>query len=242
MFELTISTGLDKQAYISKLYKMLEPEIKSFSGLIIKQNRNRRTYLSLAVKKDKKEYFKAKIIDFVVFMIIDDYKCNFFKENLSCQEDNILYQSFLKAISIFDADADRDFILKQIDFSNDILVDSFYHFKLQELKERWQKTAHIINLNQILKNKTSMIEILKYLTTMSDNVVSIADVEISKSKLKVKRQDKIKNFKNNFLGLSNFLTEIIEMNPAKINLNLSDESGDEIVEVLTKIFYDKINF
>ena len=87
-----------------------------------------------------------------------------------------------------------------------------------------------------------MIEILKYLTTMSDNVVSIADVEISKSKLKVKRQDKIKNFKNNFLGLSNFLTEIIEMNPAKINLNLSDESGDEIVEVLTKIFYDKINF
>lgn len=242
MFELTISTSLDKQSYINELYKKLLPEIKNVSGICIKENLNKRCHFSIAIRKEEKEYFKAKILDHIVFMIIDDYKYNYFKEELNILNEPVVYQSFLKAISIFDADADREFIKKQIVMKDEILIDSLYYFKLQELRNRWNKTVDIIHFNQILSNKSSMLEILKYLTTMSDNIVENADIVISKKALKLKHYENTKNYKHNFYGLSNMLTEIIELNPAKINLRVCDDGDDEIVEILSKIFYDKINF
>ncbi len=242
MFELSISSSIDKQAYISKLYKLLSSEINKSGGVATKHNYHGRSHFSMAVKKTQKDYFKSKILDYIVFMIIDDYKFNFFYDKIESTNENIVYQSFLKAISIFDADIDRDVIIRQIDFKDTILVDSFYHFKLQELRTRWQKTADIININQITKNKTAMLDILKYLTTMSDNTISSAEVTILKDQLKLKKFKSSKNYTRNFFGLSNFLSEIIELNPAKINLNIEDCSDNELVEVLSKIFYDKINF
>ena len=238
MFELTISTSLDKQAYITKLYKKLAPEIKNISGVAIKENYRGRSYFSLAVDKTQKDYFISKILDEIVFIIIDDYKFNFFREKLEASQENIILKSFLMAISIFDADADRDYIIKQIDMSGNILIDSLFYFKLQELRNRWQKTVDIILFNQIIKNRSSMLEVLKYLTTMSESVIETADVVISKNQQKLKQFDKTKNYKNNFSGLSEFLTEMIELNPAKINLRVSDERESEVVQVLEKIFYD----
>lgn len=242
MFELTISTSLDKQLCISNLYKKLLPEIKNMSGVAIKENSNGRSSVSLAVKKEYGEFFKAKILDAIVEIVVNEYKFNFFKDNLIVSSQKIIYNSFIKAISIFDADADREYIKKQIDFSGKILIDSLYNFKLQELKQRWQKTVDIIELNGIIKNESTILDILKYLTSMSESVVESADVFISKDKLKIKHYSAAKNYKNDFSGLSDFLTEMIELNPAKINIRNKSEDDKELVHMLEKIFYDKINF
>lgn len=242
MFELTISTGLNEWHYISNLHKKLLPEIKSVSGVAIKENHNGRCCFSLAVKDEYKELFKAKILDGIVDIIVNEYKFNFFKESLNVLDEKVVYNSFLKAISIFDADADREYIKKQIDFSGKILIDSLYNFKLQELKKRWQKTVDIIEINGISRNESAIIDILKYLTTMSDCVVESADIFISDEKLKIKHYTNIKNFKNDFVGFSDFLTEMIELNPAKINVRSANEKSKEVVQMLEKIFYDKINF
>lgn len=242
MFELTISTSLDKQAYISRLYKNIASEIKSFSGVAVKENHSGRSCFSVAIKKSNKDYFLTKILDEIVAIIVDDYKFNFFKERLEEFGNKVIFQSFLKAISIFDADADRKYIIKQIDFSGDILIDSLYYFKLQELRNRWQKTVDIILINQIMKNESSMLDILKYLVAMSESVAPSADVVVSKKILKLKHFQETKNYKHDFDGLSKFFAEMIELNPAKINLKFSDEKDREVVDVLSKIFYDKINF
>lgn len=242
MFELTISINLENQAYISKLYKNLAEEVKMASGVIAKENYNGRSCLSFAVKKESKEYFISKILDFVSFVVIDCYKYNYFKEKLMPTNETVVFESFLKAVTIFDLDLDKEYIANKIDFGGKILIDSLYYFNLQDLSKRWQKTVDIINFNQIVKNNSSMLEILKYLTTVSDNLVKSADVVISKKQLKIKHLEKSKQFKRNFVGLSKFLSEIIELNPAKINLKLCESGGEEVVEMLSKIFYDKINF
>lgn len=242
MFELTISTRLDKQSYISKLYKSLIDEIKSVSGVAIKQNFKGRSYFSLAVKSEDKDYFKAKILDFIVYMIVDDYKYNYFKDNLENLQENIVFESFLKAVCIFDEDIDREYILKQINFKEEILVDSFYYFKLQMLRDRWQKTVGIIKFNQIINSKNSMLEVLKYLVAMSECLVQKAEVFISKKQVKLRLVQKTSRFQNDSQGLSKFLSEIIELNPAKIEILRTDDYECEVVDVLNKIFYDKINF
>lgn len=242
MFELTISTALADSEYISNFYKKFKDEIKQNSCLIEKINCFNRSYLTFAIKKELKDYFISKILDEIVFIIIDKYKTKFFEERLNTDNQNVLFQSFLKSISIFDSDIDRDCIVKNIEFSGQILIDSLYHFKLQDLRNRWQKTIDMILLNGIHKQNSSMIDIMKYLTTMSENTVQNAEVELIDENLKIKFFEKIKNYKNDFSGLSNFLTEMIELNPARIVIKNSDGSGEEVVSMLCKIFHNKIVF
>ena len=237
MFELSISTTIDKQHYIQELYEKLKDEIKSEYGIAVKFNYCGRSYFSIAVSEKKKEYYKSNII----FMIIDDYKFNFFKDNLLLLEKNIVSQSFLKAISIFDSEIDGEFIKKQIDAKKEILVDSLYYFKLRSLKEKWQKTALIINQNQILYSTESMIEVLKYLTMSSENFLVTADILIEKKQIKVKKYTNYKCFKKDFEGYSNFLTELVRLNPIKINLKSNEiDENEKIVDLLNKIFTDKV--
>lgn len=242
MFELSISTTTNKQHYIAELYDKLKDEIKSEYGIIVKINHSGRSYLSIAVSEKKKEYYKSKIADYIVFMIIDDYKFNYYKDNLLLLKQNIVSQSFLKAISIFDSEMDGEFIKQHLQLKGEVLVDSLYYFKLRPLQEKWQKTALIINQNQILCSTESMVEVLKYLTTSSENNLITASVFIEKKQIKFKKLSSCKCFKKDFNGYSNFLTELIRFNPVKINLKTTsdDDFNENIIDLLNKIFTDKI--
>ena len=95
MFELTLSNAIDKQSYFTELCKKLSPEIKQDKGVIAKENSNGRTHLAIAVNESKKEYYKAKILDYILFMIVDDYKFNYYKDNLKADaSDNLVFESF----------------------------------------------------------------------------------------------------------------------------------------------------
>lgn len=242
MFELTLSTSIDKQQYLHVLYKKLQQEIKSGGGIITKHNHLERSYLVLAVHSDKKEYYKSKIIEHIVFMIVDDYKYNFYKENLEPSNSSILFNSFLNAISIFDADFDRDFITRQIEFSKEIYVDRFFYFKLQDLKEKWDKTVQILKLNDVINNNEAMIEIIRYLTAVSENKVMKFNVYVGKNQIKTKGYLFDKLYKNNKNGQSDLLSEIIKLNPCSIILKVSKLSDgyEELVGLLSQIFLDKI--
>ena len=242
MFELTLSTTIDKQTYICEIFKKLSQEIKQDSGIIIKQNSNGRAYLALAVDDSKKDYYKAKILDHILFMIIDDYKYNYYKDSLNSNEDSVVYKAFLKAISIFDAETDKDIIKSQLQFSGEILIDSFFYFKLQLLRARWERTVSIITQNNIIQSTSSMIDILKYLTAVSDSGIVLANVCFCDKQIILKTYEGTKKYNRKFIGLSNFLEEIVRLNPSKINVktNKNKENILDTNEILINIFGDKI--
>ncbi len=242
MFELTISTTADKQFYIDDFYHKLISEIKKELGVVIKQNYHGRSHLTVAVKDAHKEYIKARMLDYVVFMITDDYKQGFFRESLHSLSTNVIYETFLKAITIFDAELDKEFIKQKIELSGEILVDSLYYFKLEELRNRWQRTAEVINQNQILQSSSSMLEVISYLTATSENKMVVTDILIGKKQIKLKHFKGSKTYKRTFDGVSKFFTEIVRLNPTKINIKLLSNSGtaEDVTEILNKIFCDKI--
>lgn len=242
MFEHTISTAFADGEYISKLYNKIKDEIKSNAGIIEKINCFNRSYLTFAIKDELKDYFIAKILDEIVYIIIDRYKVKFFEENLGFDNQNVLFKSFLKSISISDFESDKEYIIKNIDFSENILIDSLYNFRLQELKNKWKKTIDMILVNGIHKQNSSMIDIMKYLMVISENSVQNAEIEFIDNSLKIKFYQNTKYFKNDFLGISDFLEEIIVLNPARIIVKNVDETGEEVVSMLCKIFQNKIIF
>ena len=243
MFELSLSTSIDKQKHICDIYKNLFLMVKTDGGVIAKHNHQNRSYVVIAVPENKKEYYKSRILDLVVIIIVNYYKYNFFKDFLALDsEDNILNQAFLKAVSVFDYDFDKEFIKRQIELKNEVCIDSFFFFKLQDLKNKWQKAAFVIKQNNIIVDDDSILEILRHLSLSAENNTLRVDIFAGKNKITIKNLYNKKLFKNNNKGYSSFLTELILLNPKKINLKVSKQNSGfgKVLNALNKIYADKI--
>ena len=244
MFELTLCLAFERQKYFSQFYKSMIDYIKKDDGIIVKHNSGGKSYLSIAVNDDKREYIKSRVLEFITFVIEDDFKYNFFKDRLDVKNQELLTEAFFKAISCFDLDLDREIISQSIEFSSEIVIESLFYFKLQGLVGRWEKTAEIINQNLIMNNDNSMSEVLRYLCAVSNNNTVFVDVILTNKQIELKNLIYHKKFKNTNEGISKMFVEIIGLNPLKINIK-EKENVSEIADIKTtllKVFSDKIYF
>lgn len=244
MYELTLCLPAEKQKYVLEFCKTFEKELKKNNGIIVKQNAGGKSYLAIAVCENKKDYLKSIVLDFVLKVIIEDYKFDFFKENILVRAPSKVTEAFLMAVSIFDAEIDKEIISSLLEFDGEIVIDSFYYFKLQGLKERWARTASIINKNGIMNNDRSVIDVLKYLCAVSDNNSVLVNLMFAGGKIEMKNYYKAKKFKADHDGISSLYAEMIKLNPMKINIKLDEEEVEfkEITETLKSVFEDKIYF
>lgn len=244
MFELTVCLDFRRQKYISDFYRQIKEEIKKHNGIIIKHNSCGKSYLSLAVDEIKQEYIKSKILDFVTHTIEEEFKYDFFKQNLIIPNQEMLTEAFLRAIVSFDEDFDKDYISHVIDFNGEIVVESLFYFKLQGLMLKWQKTAEIINQNLIMYSDNSMSEVLRYLCAVSDNKAVLVDVVLTDKTLELKNCLYYKKYNYCEDSVSRIFSEIIKLNPLKINIKELDGlvSFEKFKDALLKVFNDKIYF
>lgn len=244
MFELTLSIDIEKQKLLNLFHKKLASECDDVLEAVVCHNHNGRTFLAVAVNDSKKEILKTKILAGIVDIIVDAYKYEYFKQQLSGESDNVLFEPFLKAITIFDKDCDFEVVKNEINLSGEILIDSFFYFRLQSLSSRWEKTAGIIIKNGIAKSQSSMIQVIKFLVESSENFTVSANIKLLEKSLQIKNYKGRKLFKVSDEGFSKFLTELICLNPLKINLSkASDENlHQKSCQILTEIFGEKIYF
>ena len=244
MFELTLCLACERQRFISDFFKQIEKEIKKDNGIVVKQNYGGKSYLAMAICDEKKEYMKSLVLDFVLKVIIEDFKYNFFKEHININGGGLLNDAFFMAVSIFDSEIDKEIISSLIEFDGEIVIESFYYFKLQGLREKWQRTANIINQNGIMNSEKSVLEVVKYLCAVSENNAVLVNLMFSKDKIEMKNYYNAKKFKCDFLGLSRLYLEIIRLNPMKITIKIDDseQEFENVAETLKCVFEDKIYF
>lgn len=244
VFELTLCLACERQKFISSFFKQIEKDIKKDGGILVKQNYGGKSYLAIAVNDEKKDYLKSLILDFILKVVIEDFKYNFFKEHINSTSWGLLSDAFFMAVSIFDSEIDKEIISSLIEFDSEIVIESFFYFKLQGLREKWQRTANVINQNGIMKSEKSVIEVVKYLCAVSENNAVLVNLFFTKDKIELKNYYSEKKFKCDFAGLSNLYMEIIKLNPMKITIK-GDESEHEfenVSETLKCVFEDKIYF
>ena len=101
----------------------------------------------------------------VVFSI-----CTFFKEEYLTKKlktpnkSSIENYTFKKALVNFDRETDRFIIGKQLILEQNLNLDSFFHFKIKNLKEKWDELVNIANDNSTyFLAEDSFLELLKFL-------------------------------------------------------------------------------
>lgn len=242
MFEFTISGSSDRNT-IDYTYTLLKPAVEGFNGIIVMTEEGCIKSVCLAVDNKNVFYIKSAILDAISDSIISVYKHEFLAENISiCIRNNIAKDSFIKALVVFDRQTDKDLIIKSLVLDDNINIDSFYSFRLHELKQRWTDICNIVNesVPVLLKDK-SVAELTRYFINGTENKTNEIHLFISKNNINLtidnKPSDLIFNSED---CASDIVSEIISLCPNKILVHGNLDNFKELKNTLNSVFMDKI--
>lgn len=243
MFEFTISSS-ENTDIIENIFLNLKGAIDAVKGIIVKQQNLKTQSLCLAVDNADKEYIKAVILDSISEGIINEYKYDYLKNNICINIRNaVAYSAFIRALVVFDRQTDKDIIKKNLVLENKLNIDSFYNFRLEQLKSRWNDIASVVNesIPIMLQNK-SVADITRYFVNSTNKEVNELHLTLSDNNIQL-------NFENQLAALSfepkddyisDVLTEVISISPKKIIVHGCLEKYKEFEQALSAVFYDSV--
>lgn len=243
MFEFTISSS-ENLGIINNIYIMLSGAVKSVNGIIIKQNSLKNDSVCLAVENKHKEYIKSYILDAVADAIINTYKYQYLKQNISITiKNNVAYNAFISALVVFDRQTDKDIIKKDLVLEDKLHIDSFYNFRLQQLQNRWHDIACVVNdsIPIMLKDK-SVAEITRYFVENTNKEIFEAHLYILENGIQIKLDNKLSDLQFNTGDnyVNDILTEIISVSPKKVIIHGEIDKHKELHQALVSVFLDKV--
>lgn len=244
MWEFTLIYNKEKAFYLDFIFSRLEHQVKFVNGIIIKQNFGGRARVSLAVPKKQKDYFVLLLLELVSEVITLDYKFQFLEDNLGVSITNELTKvAFLKCLTVFDKQTDKDLIKKQLVFENELNIDSFYYFKLEELRKRWQDICSLVSENiEALKATNGISDLLKFLIKTCD--INVDEVHVYKKNQDYFLLDKAEKplpvmiSGEDTHSQTKTLEELITLSPARIVLH--GDGKEPFFDYLSGLFDEKI--
>ena len=239
MWEYSINLKDNNSELANVISNSLSSTIKSFDGVVTSHEEN--GYISILVGVDEK-YSDATcsiIVSCITEIICTKFKWNFLDKRLYLPEhDEIGMLAFKKALLNFDKETDKFIVKKNLDLNKDLFLESFYHFKLQTLKNKWEELVTLSNENrEYLISSDSFIDLLKFLV---DNL-DICEEEISivkeKEGYKIYTEDE-KQYLNKVFSEDLIVSSVIDLSPQKINLYCEDSSV--AINLLERLFEERI--
>lgn len=246
MFELTVSTCKAKSSDINFIVSRLRQPLKSMRGIMVCEESEGRVNLAIAVDKTKKDYALGIIFDAVSEAIIRSYKYDFFMKNICLTSSNIIAQNaFIRALTMFDKQSDKELIKKHLRPTGQINIDSLYHFKLWELDKRWSDTAEIVSQNSsYLLSQGSFVELMKFLIMTNEIETGEIHVKTEDNRifacLKEGKELFTFDYKDNEDSLVKVISELICLAPEKIVL-YQDLDGTELAKYIFSLFDGKVS-
>lgn len=246
MFELTISTSKTKEKDIDFIFSMLKNKIRSVKGIVVSEEVDGRVKLSLAVPQSQKEFAVSLTFDAIAESIVQSYKHEFLKRNLNFQTGNKMVESALiKALSVYDKKSDKDFIKSKLVLSSEILIDSFFRFRLWELEKRWKNIAELVRENMsFLCMNGSLVELMRFLVMSNECEIGELHIHVSDGIVHCHDLSGEELFNMVYDPLDetskiNILTELISLSPEKIVIHQEDADCD-IASEIVNVFERKV--
>jgi len=177
MWEFSVSMDSEKVNVAKYIYDTLKTTVEDAKGVITSYEQMGKINIVFACEEFEKTRLTYHISDTIAYVICTFLKEEFLIKNLKFpQKEKLEVYTFRKALVSFDRETDRFLVNKYINLEDTLFLESFFHFKLQSLKEKWNELVKIANDNSTyLLSDDSFLELLKFLI---DNI-EIASDEIN---------------------------------------------------------------
>ena len=238
MWEFSLNFNLENIDKTKRIYRTLCRFIRDDKGIVTTHKENGYIFILIAVKNQYEEKVKNIITNYIIEIICNDFKSEFLEKNLSIPDyDKIGICAYKKALLNFDKETDKYIVKKNIILDTDLYIESFYHFKLKSLQEKWKELVSLSNDNKdYFLSQESFVDLLKFLVDNLDICEDEVSVVKEEGGYRIFLGDK--KFNTNLLSEESVVSSIIDLSPQKINLYFNEPSS--AITLLEKIFKERV--
>ena len=245
MFEFSIVLSEQNASPAKRLFKEIKSNASNFGAIVTSYSENDKIYIVVACEDIEKPRISFFICDAIADIITTDFKLDYINKNLHLPIHNQLNLDALKkALVVFDRETDRYIVTHNLKLKEKFVVESFYEFRLRQLRNKWQELIKLANENAsyLLCNDT-FIDLLKFL---------IENIEISTGCINVvKENDYYKICDENFNEIEQerndkenneafLITSIINLSPKRINIYCDENENSSALTLLSQIFSNRV--
>ncbi len=238
MWEFSLNVKAENFSIANTLYNSLKNSISQMNGVITSNEEH--GYISILVAVDKIYKDKAK---FLISSCIIEIICNIFKSKfldnylIFPRQDKIGMLAFKKALLNFDKETDKYIISKSLELKKDFFLESFYHFRLHSLQEKWAELVSLSNENSdYLISSESFIDLLKFLVDNLD--ICEDEISVVKEGESYKIYSPNSQYQNKTFSEESIVSYVIDLSPQKINLYFKESSS--AINLLERLFEERI--
>ncbi len=217
------SLNLSNEELAKYLLSNIKVIVKQTGGVVTSHKENGYTRILIGVNEVSREQLEKTLSRFITEVICTYYKSSFLDKFLFLpQHDKMGVLAFKKALLNFDRETDYYIIQKNLSFESDLYLESFYEFKLKNLKNKWTELVALANENRdYLISADAFNDLLKFLVDnldiCEDEVNIIEDEEGYKIFLEMQNGER-GQYQNKTFNDEGLISSIIDLSPQKINL------------------------
>ena len=248
MFEFSIALNENNANFAKKLFKEIKESVTMIGGVVTSYCENEKVYIIVACDEIERERISFFICDAIAELISTKFKMQFINKNLHLPISNkTSLDALKKALVAFDRETDKYIITHNLRLNKNFFVESFYEFKLKQLRLKWFELIKLANENSsyLLCNDT-FIDLLKFL---------IDNIEISNELINVvKNENGFKICDANFNEIENddadeqinnneafLITSLITLSPKKINVYCELGENSSALTLISQLFENRVN-
>lgn len=252
MFEFSIVINENENGAAKNLFKELKRSTQEFNVILTSYSENEKIYIVLACEEAEKSRVGFFVCDAIADIVSTFYKFDFIEKNLKLNINDIVsLNAFQKALIAFDRESDKYMVTRCLKIEKKIYVDSFYQFKLKQLRGKWMELIKLANENAgyLLCNDT-FIDLLKFL---------IENIEISRGIVNVIKKDnayvicdeKFNEINTHEEGICllrtaedceiDLITSLIALSPKKINVYCNEYENSPALTLISQIFENRVS-
>lgn len=163
-----------------KFLEIIEKKVKSFKDIKVHSALSKNLGLStLSIATEKPELILIDNLKILIAeTIILTEKETLIKKEVDFKNiTKTTYGAFIKALVLFDFEADKNEIICSLDLTKNIDLHSFYSFKLKNLKKKWLELIKLTNQNNgFIGGADILLEMLVDSLEVSDRKVFVEKV------------------------------------------------------------------
>lgn len=237
MYQFNMSVDAVNKAWILDIEKVLSLKVKSCSGLIALKESAKRLNLSIACENKYKNDIVIVLKDCITEIFLTVVKRGYLSEKLNTL--HLKHEAFkilLHTLVAFDRDMEKEIIIRNLKFIDNLALDGLFNFKLFELKKRWDDIADLaVNNSSFLNNDETLNELLKFLMSSISPKINKLEVIKQKNQYFVSGEYLEKSFEYSISSSEQLMMYLINIAPLELVLKGNFED-DKLYKRLVCIF------
>ena len=144
MWEICIETSINNKDYILYIKNKMQNTISAVSGVISLFENTDICSIAIGCKKQDKSKVAGVLRFILCDVICEKMKYDYLSKNVGLvPQDSGYFSPFVKVLTYFDSELERQIVMRSLNLTPKIVLESFLNFKLRPLKVKWQDVSSI---------------------------------------------------------------------------------------------------